>query len=103
MDDLPLTRTTNLYSQTSSKTTKRSTYILRLQFSFSKTSLQRSFLNSRLLKGDTEEREGVLLALVLLGMVLGKRQTQKQNQQKQKEKPRVDYKLAQKKIKQKYI
>ena len=100
MDDLPLTRTTNLYSQTSSKTTERSTYILRLQFSFSKTSLQRSFLNSRLLKGDTEEREGVLLALVLLGMVLGKRQRHKN---KTKKKPRADCKLAQKKLEQKSI
>ena len=96
MDDLPLTRTTNLYSQTSSKTTERSTYILRLQFSFSKTSLQRSFLNSRLLKGDTEEREGVLLAIVFLGMVLEKGPRHK-NRTKKKKKPRADCKVSTKK------
>ena len=56
---------------TSSNTTERSAQILRLQFSFLNTTLQRSFLNSTLLEGDTEEREGVLFALVFLGMVLG--------------------------------
>ena len=56
---------------TSSNTTERSAQIFLLQFSFSKTSLLLSFLNSSLLKGDTEEMEGVLLALVFLGMVLG--------------------------------
>ena len=75
---------------TSSKTTERSVQILRLQFHFSKASLQRSFLNSWLLEGDIEEREGVLLALVFLGIVLGKAQRH------QKKKPRANCKLTQK-------
>ena len=52
---------------TSSKTTERLAQILRLLFSFSKASLQRSFLKNWLLEGE----EGILLALVFLGMVLG--------------------------------
>ena len=55
----------------SSKITARSAQILHLQFKVSKASLLLSFLNTSLLEGDLEEVEGVLWALVFLGMVLG--------------------------------
>ena len=55
---------------TSSKITERLAHILRLLFSFSKASRQQSFLKSWILEEDTDRVEGILLALVFLGMVL---------------------------------
>ena len=71
-DNQPLdSRLALMAESTSSKITERSAQILRLLFSFSNASRQRSFLKTWLLEGDTEGVEGTLLALVFLGMVLG--------------------------------
>ena len=52
-----------------------------------------SFLNNSLLEGDSEEVEGVLWALVFLGMVLGKGQRHKvKKEQKTKRRLQVSTK-----------
>ena len=72
-DNQPLdSRLALMAGSTSSKITERSTQILRLLFSFSKASWQRSFLKSWTLEGDTEGVEETLLAIVFLGIVLEK-------------------------------
>ena len=86
----------------SSKTTERSTQILRLQFSFSKASRQWLFLKIWLLEGDSEEVEGVLWDLVFLGMVLGYRPKHKAKEKTQKNtKGRLQVSTGQKNIEQK--
>ena len=72
-DNQPLeSRLALMAGSTSSKITECSAQILRLLFSFSKASWQQSFLKSWTLEGDTEGVEGILLALIFLGMVLEK-------------------------------
>ena len=71
-DNQPLdSRLALMAGSTSSRITERLAYILRLLFSFSKASWQQLFLKSWLLEGDIDGVEGILLALVFLGMVLG--------------------------------
>ena len=83
-DNQPLdSRLALMARSTSSKITERSAQILRLLFSFSNVSWQQSFLKSWLLEGDTEGVEGIILALVFLGMVwLWERKTLQKNRRK---------------------
>ena len=57
-----------------------------------------SFLNASLLEGDSEEVEGVLWALVLLDMMLGKGQKHKAGKKKQKTKTKGRLQVSTKKI-----
>ena len=82
----------------SSNTTARSAHILHLQFRVSKASLHLSFLSNSTPVGDSKEVEGVLWALVFLGMFMDKDQNTKQRNKNTKEIPRADCKLAHKKI-----